>query len=461
MGQQDRDHEDEANANLGACACGCGGAIEAHRRELGSATSAGGYDGSEHHVDRLIETAVLRAMFPDGVARRAFLKAVGASVALAAIAEAFPLGTAKAIAQDTGGLEKTKLNIGYVPITCTVPILLAHAIGEYQKEGLEVTLARTPGWAIVRDKLNSAEFDASHLVLAMPMTMTLGVGSLPIKTYVSTVQNVNGNAITLHVKHKERRDPKTWKGFKFGIPHDHSMHAMLLRYYLAENGLDPDKDVELRVYPPPDSVANMAAGNLDGMLFAEPWGQRAVFEGIGFLHLLTRDIFPGHPCCTLSVTEKFIVENPKSYGAMFRAVVRATAFADKMENRAKVAELLAPPQYLNQPKTVLEQVLSGRFADGLGNVVNVEDRIGFQAFPYESTAVWLLTQLRRWNIIPTDVNYHELARTVFLSTDAIRRMRDMGLSPPPSPMIKHAILGKEFDPMKPEDYLKSFAIRRV
>jgi nitrate/nitrite transport system substrate-binding protein len=146
---------------------------------------------------------------------------------------------------------------------------------------------------------------------------------------------------------------------------------------------------------------------------------------------------------------------------MFRAVVRATAFADKMENRAKVADLLAPPQYLNQPKTVLEQVLSGRFADGLGNVVNVEDRIGFQAFPYESTAVWLLTQLRRWNIIPTDVNYHELARTVFLSTDAIRRMRDMGLSPPPSPMIKHAILGKEFDPMKPEDYLKSFAIRRV
>ena len=63
------------------------------------------------------------------------------------------------------------------------------------------------------------------------------------------------DALALHVKHKDRRDPRTWKGFKFGIPHDHSMHAMLLRYYLAEHGLDPDKDVELRVFPPPDSVA--------------------------------------------------------------------------------------------------------------------------------------------------------------------------------------------------------------
>jgi nitrate/nitrite transport system substrate-binding protein len=440
------------------CACGCGGSVAEHRRDLGAAMSHDAYGSSEHHIDRLVETAVLRSMFPDAMLRRGFLKAVGASATLAAIAEVFPLAASKAMAQQTANLEKTKLTVGFVPITCTVPILLAHAMGEYQKEGLEVNVARTPGWAIVRDKLNSGEYDASHLVLAMPLTMTLGVGSVPVKTFVSTVQNVNGNAITLHVKHKERRDPKTWVGFKFGIPHEHSMHAMLLRYYLAEHGLDADKDVELRVYAPPDSVANMAAGNLDGMLFAEPWGQRAVFEGVGFLHLLTRDIFPGHPCCTLAVTEKFIKENPNSYGAMFRAVVRATEFADK--NRAQVAELLAGPNYLNQPKTVLEQVLFGRYADGLGKIVTVEDRIGFKAFPYESTAVWLLTQLRRWNMIPADVNYHDLARTVFLSTDAAKRMRDMGITAP-SPSVKHTILGKEFDPSKPDEYLKSFAIRRT
>jgi nitrate/nitrite transport system substrate-binding protein len=440
------------------CACGCGGLTDDHHSDLAPRTPREAHDGAEHLIDRLVETAVVRAIVPDPVLRRSFLKVVGASTALAAIAEVFPLAASKAIAQQTARLEKTKLTVGFVPITCTVPILLAHAMGEYQKEGLDVTLTRTPGWAIVRDKLNSGEYDASHLVLAMPLTMTLGVGSVPLATFVSTVQNVNGNAITLHIKHKERRDPKSWSGFKFGIPHEHSMHAMLLRYYLAEHGLDADKDVELRVYAPPDSVANMAAGNLDGMLFAEPWGQRAVFEGVGFLHLLTRDIFPGHPCCTLAVTEKFIKENPNSYGAMFRAVVRATEFADK--NRAQVAELLAGANYLNQPKTVLEQVLLGRYADGLGRIVTVEDRIGFQAFPYQSTAVWLLTQLRRWNIIQSDINYHELARTVFLSTEAAKRMREMGIMPPPQ-SVKHTILGKEFDPDKPDDYLKSFAIRRV
>ncbi len=443
------------------CGCGCGDGTTEHSHATGHKADGNGSAGHETRVAQAVDQAVLQTLFPQPMGRRALLAAVGASTLMAAIADAFPLGTARALAQQTAPLEKTKLNVGFVPITCTVPILLAHAMGEYQKEGLEVNLARTPGWALVRDKLNSGEFDASHLVLGMPLTMTLGVGSQPTKTMVSTVQNVNGNAIVLHVKHKDKRDPKQWKGFKLGIPHEHSMHAMLLRYYLAEAGLDPDKDVELRVFPPPDSVANMAAGNLDGMLFAEPWGQRAVFEGVGFMHMLTKDIFPNHPCCTLAVTEKFVKENPNAYGAMFRAVVRATEFADKPANRAQVADLLAPANYLNQPKTVLEQVLLGRFADGLGGIVTVEDRIGFKAFPYQSTAIWLLTQLRRWNIVSGDIGYADVAKTVFLSTDAEKRLKDMGLPAPETAMMKHTILGKEFDPTQPEAYLKSFAIKRA
>lgn len=218
-------------------------------------------------LDRAVETAVLRGAFPDAPTRRGLLASVGAGTALAALADVFPLDAAKALAQEAAGpLEKTKLTIGYVPITCTIPILLAQAMGDYRREGLEVSLARTPGWALVRDKLASGEFDASHLVLGMPFTMTLGVGSTKIPTRVASVQNTNGNAITLAMRHKDRRDPKDWKGFKFGVPHEHSMHAMLLRHYLADNGVDPDRDVEIRVYPPPDSVANMASGNLDGML---------------------------------------------------------------------------------------------------------------------------------------------------------------------------------------------------
>jgi nitrate/nitrite transport system substrate-binding protein len=388
--------------------------------------------------------------------RRRFLGAAGA---VSVLGGAFPLATARALAQTaTGAPEKADLTVGFVPITCTVPLLLAQAMGEYKKEGLTVNLVRTPGWALVRDKMMSAEFDASHLVLALPLTMTMGVGTPPTATVVSSIQNINGNAIILHVKHKENRDPRNWKGFKLGIPHEHSMHAMLLRYYLADNGLDPDRDVELRVFAPPDSVANMASGNLDGMLFAEPWGQRAIFEGVGFMHMLTADIFPGHPCCTLSVTEQFITKNPNSYGALFRAVVRAAEFADKPENRTQVAELLAPAAYLNQPRTVLEQVLTGRFADGLGNVVNRPDRIGFKPLPDQSTAIWLLTQLRRWNIAPAGLDYQTVAAQVFRAADAASRMKAAGLpAPAPAP---HSILGKPFDPSAPEAYVASFPIRR-
>ena len=435
-----------------SCRCGCGTVQE------GAGFAC---DGFEARAERAVEESLLRAIVPDGLQRRMFLQAVGASTALAAIAEFLPLGTAKAIAQERGKPEKAKLTAGYVPITCTVPLLLADAMGEYQKEGLSVALMRTPGWALVRDKLINAEFDATHLVLGLPLTMSMGVGATATDTFVPTVQNINGNAIVLHVRHKEHRDPKTWKGFKLGIPHELSMHAMLLRYYLAEHGLDPDRDVELRVFPPPDSVANLASGNLDGMLFAEPWGQRAVFEGVGFIHALTRDIFEDHPCCVVSVTRKLVTEAPNSYGALFRALLRAGEFADKRENRAQVAEMLAPATYLNQPKTVLEQVLLGRYADGLGGIVDRPDRIGFQPFPYESTAIWLLTQFRRWNIVPADVDYAGVAKKVFLSTEAAARMRELGYQPPPSAMRKHTIMSKEFDPAKPQAYVESFAIRRT
>ncbi|WP_158811842.1 CmpA/NrtA family ABC transporter substrate-binding protein [Beijerinckia sp. L45] len=447
---------DEKPARL-SCICGCGSA-EMFACERTTTLPV----DLEVRIDRAIEASIFRAVFPSATTRRNLIASLGSSTLLAALAEALPIGIAQALAQSSvGPIEKTKLSVGFVPITCTVPLLLADAMGEFRKEGLEVSLQRTPSWALVRDKLISGEFDASHLVLGMPFTMTLGIGSSPVMTHVATVQNTNGSAITLAMKHRENRDPKNWKGFKFGIPHDHSIHAMLLRYYLAEHGLDPDRDVELRVYPPPDSVANMAAGNLDGLFFAEPWGQRAVFEGVGFIHLLSKDIFPDHPCCTLSVGNRFLSDSPNSFGAFIRAVVRATAFADKHENRQHVAELLAPANYLNQPRRVLEQVLLGHYADGLGKVVDAPGRIGFDPFPYESTAIWVLTQLRRWKIIPTDVDYKLVAERVLLSTGAAKAMADVGLPPPGSGMAKLSIMGREFDPTKPANYLQQFPIKRA
>ena len=144
-----------------------------------------------------------------------------------------------------------------------------------------------------------------------------------------------------------------------------------------------------------------------------------------------------------------------------RAVARAAAYADVYENRSEVAEMLAPKAYLNQPLPVLQQVLLGRYADGLGNVIERRDRIGFKSMPQESTGIWLLTQLKRWNIVPQDIDVAAVAREVFLATDARKRLKEIGLDAQPTSTGKHRIMGKEFDPAQPDAYQRSFAIRRT
>ena len=162
------------------------------------------------------------------------------------------------------------------------------------------------------------------------------------------VENINGQAITLAMKHKDKRDPKSWKGFKFAVPFDYSMHNYLLRYYVAEHGLDPDKDIQIRAVPPPEMVANLRADNIDGFLAPDPVNQRAVYDGVGFIHTLTKDIWEGHPCCAFAASKEFVTQYPNTYRALLKAIMEATAFATKPENRKQIAEAIAPGE-LPQP----------------------------------------------------------------------------------------------------------------
>jgi nitrate/nitrite transport system substrate-binding protein len=416
---------------------------------------------------RCVESAVMKGIFGTDMNRRAFLRAVGSTTALAAISQFIPLDKVKAaIADAKGPLEKKKLNVGFVPITCATPIIMAHPMGFYKKYGLDVDIIKTAGWAVSRDKSLSGEYDAAHMLTPMPLSITVGAGSLQRPWTMPAVENINGQAITLHNKHKDKNDPKMWKGFKFAVPFEYSMHNFLLRYYVAEHGLDPDKDIQIRVLPPPEMVANLRADNVDGYLSPDPFNQRAVYDGVGFLHKLTKDIWPGHPCCAFAASKAFIDNNPNTFLALFKSILDATAFASDKANRKDISAAIAPKNYLNQPVTVLEQVLTGRYADGLGNVKNVPDRIDFDPFPYHSMAVWILTQMKRWGYVKGDVQYKDVAEQVYLATDAKAVMSEMKLGgpygkPPETTYQKYTIMGKTFDPAKPEDYIKSFAIKRT
>ena len=440
--------------------CGCG--LHHTQAEHDAAEEASRLaSGGEALHARVVESAVMRALFPRDSERRRFLRAVGAGTALSAISTFFPLAAAKEAFAQSGEIEKQSVKIGFIPITCATPIIMSLPMGFYAKQGLNVDVIKTAGWAVIRDKTLNKEYDAAHMLSPMPLAITLGIGSNPIPYAVPAIENINGQAITLAMKHKDKRDPKLWKGFKFAVPFDYSIHNYLLRYYVAEHGLDPDKDIQIRAVPPPEMVANLRADNIDGFLGPDPFNQRAVYDGVGFIHVLTKELWEGHPCCAFAASKEFIKTAPNTYRALLKAIVDATAFAAKPENRKQIAEAIAPANFLNQPVTVVEQVLTGNYADGLGSVQKVPNRIDFDPFPWHSFAIWILTQMKRWGQLKGDVDYAKVAREVYLATDAAKYMKEAGMKPPATTLKKFAVMGKEFDPGKPDAYLAGFAIKRT
>jgi nitrate/nitrite transport system substrate-binding protein len=461
MSTFDNPFDPEVRLRRGGCSCGRHVSQIEHDRETQLQCQALAADETKRY-EGIVASAVMRAIFPKDATRRAFVKTLGASTALAALSQFFPLKTATELfAQGAGAIEKKDLKIGFIPITCATPIIMAHPMGFYSRHGLNVEVIKTAGWAVVRDKTLNKEYDAAHMLSPMPLAITLGVGSAAVPYAMPAVENINGQAITLAMKHKDKRDPKDWKGFKFAVPFDYSMHNYLLRYYVAEHGIDPDTDIQIRNVPPPDMVANLRADNIDGFLGPDPFNQRAVYDGVGFLHILSKEIWEGHPCCAFAASKEFISTMPNTYAALIRAIIDATAFASKAENRKQIAEAIAPANYLNQPLVVLEQVLTGTYADGLGNVKKDPNRVDFDPFPWESFAVWILTQMKRWGQIKGDVDYKTVAAQVFLATDAAKLMKEAGLTPPAATSKSFKVMGKEFDPATPDDYVKSFSIKRA
>ena len=299
MSTFDNPFDPKRRLNRSGCSCGRHADQVVHDREAAAQLQCAPVEREAQSEDQryqgVVASAVMRAVFPKDAARRAFLKSVGASTALAALSQFFPLKTATEAFAAGGPIEKKDLKVGFIPITCATPIIMAKPMGFYEKHGLNVDVIKTAGWAVIRDKTINKEYDAAHMLSPMPLAITMGAGSNPIPYTMPAVENINGQAITLAVKHKDKRDPKQWKGMKFAVPFDYSMHNYLLRYYVAELGIDPDQDIQIRAVPPPEMVANLRADNIDGFLAPDPVNQRAVYDGVGFIHILSKDIWDRHP----------------------------------------------------------------------------------------------------------------------------------------------------------------------
>lgn len=417
----------------------------------------------EEYFDRTMEQSVVAAVLQAaGPTRRQLLAGLGGAALVTLIGEVLPFDKLKAFAADpVGKPEKKDVVVGFIPITCGTPIIMAEPLGFYKKHGLNASVKRAAGWAMIRDWAVNKEVDAAHMLTPMPLAITLGAGSVPTPIYMPAVENINGQAITLHIKHKGVKTAADMKGFRFCVPFDFSMHNYLLRYFLAEGGVHPDKDVQIRVVPPPEMVANLKAGNVDGYLGPDPFNQRAVYENVGFIYKLSKEIWDRHPCCAFTVTKEFATTYPNTFLAMWRAIVDATHYASDPSHRKEIAAAIAPTNYLNQPVTVLEQVLTGTYADGLGAIKKEPNRIDFDPYPWHSMAIWIMTQMKRWGHLKGDVNYKAVAEQVYRAADCDRIAKELGYPTHQSTSMKHTIMGKVFDPDQADAYVKSFAINSM
>jgi nitrate/nitrite transport system substrate-binding protein len=207
--------------------CGCKTCADAHspassspstppsasRRADEAPAATGAPRDSEEMMDRVVESALVRGIFGHSdMHRRQFMKLVGGGTVAAALATLFPMDAIKAaVKEDLGPLEKTRLDVGFIPITCATPIIMAHPMGFYERYGLDVNVIKTAGWALIRDNSLNDNYDAAHMLSPMPLAMSLGAGSSRRAFITPAIENINGQAIVLHNDHQDKRDPAQWK----------------------------------------------------------------------------------------------------------------------------------------------------------------------------------------------------------------------------------------------------------
>ncbi|OLP18057.1 bacitracin ABC transporter ATP-binding protein [Leptolyngbya sp. 'hensonii'] len=377
------------------------------------------------------------------------------------------------------GLEKINLEIGFVPLSDCAPLVIAKEKGFFQQHGLEdVHLSREPSWKAIAEGVVSGRLDAAQMVAGMPIALTLGMkGNAPVPITSALVLSRNGNAITF-ARHLFESGVRTLADFKsllirtpdkihtLAAVHPAAMQNLLLRYWLASGGIDPDEDVSLTIIPPPQMVATLKAGSIDGFCAGEPWNTHAIQDQAGFVIATDLDLWAGHPEKVLGVREDWANEYPETHLALVKAMLEACEYCDDRRNREEVAELLSRPEYVGSSLAQIRPGLIDPYDRGTD--APPEYLLRFNQFFVDKTnfpdrveALWTMTQLARWDITPFPRNWVEVLERVRRLDVFGAAARDLGfpdIEPNRGPI--RFFDGVSFDPDDPIGYLKSLDIKR-
>jgi nitrate/nitrite transport system substrate-binding protein len=407
--------------------------------------------------------------------RRHFLRTTAAGTLLAGL----PSGWMGSVYADDSP-ESPNVRFGIIALTDCSPIVIAHEKGLFKKHGIQSSISKEASWAVIRDKLQTGDNQATHMLIGMPIASTMGLlGSAKKPMVFPWILNRNGQAITLKSEFlgKVQEDPKALKPFvekakALGEPMTFAMtfppgtHAMWLRYYLAAGGINPDKDVNLITIPPPQMVANMKVGKMDGFCVGEPWNARAVSDKIGFTAITTQKLWKDHPEKVCAFLAEYADKNPKTVKAVLKALHEASVWLDDLGNRPEQCDIVSKPSYVNCPKEVILGRLLGDYDLGDGRKYKDPFPMIFNQrncnYPQPKYVAWWLSQLRRWGMVTGVPDYAGIAAKVARPDLYEAAMKEMGVvhggrDDRPETLFD----GIPFDPAQPEAYAQAFAVKNL
>ena len=334
---------------------------------------------------------------------------------------------------------REKLVIGFVPIACASPLVAADALGAFEKQGLTVELRKYAGWADLWTAYATGTLDVAHMLSPMPLAIDAGATNASRPTELAFTQNTNGQALTLSTSYLDTvSQPADLAGMVLGIPFEYSVHALLLRDYLVAGGLDPVSDVELRLLRPPDMVAQLAVGAVDGFIGPEPFNQRALTTGSGRAFIPTRQMWENHPCCSVAIAKEI------DRGVRDRVVAalrEGAQFVDSPHHVHESASILAEEKYLNQKEELISPALAGSYTTWDGTDVVDPDMINFGGQTSATAITWMAAQIARW----------DLGGTALMMDDDVLLAATESVLPPEADRTTDPvdINGRIFDPQKP------------
>ncbi|UUX94144.1 CmpA/NrtA family ABC transporter substrate-binding protein [Aquabacterium sp. J223] len=403
--------------------------------------------------------------------RRTLIKAAAATGAAGMV----PGLQSAVYAQGSDKPEKEEVRIGFIPLTDCASVVMASVLGFDKKYGVKIVPTKEASWAGVRDKLVNGELDMAHVLWGLVYGVHLGVGGPKKDMAILMNLNHNGQAITLSKKLAEKGavdGPSLAKlmatdkrDYTFAQTFPTGTHAMWLYYWLATYGVNPMKEAKVITVPPPQMVANMRVGNMDGYCVGEPWGHRAIMDGIGVTGVTTQDIWKDHPEKALGTTGDFVKKHPNTCRAVMMAILEASKWIDAgLQNKLKMAETVADKAYVNTGVDAINQRILGRYQNGLGKTWDDPNHMkffndGLVNFPYLSDGMWFLTQHKRWGLLKDHPDYLAVAQQVNQVDLYKQAASAMKVSIPAPTRSSKLVDGTVWDGKDPAKYADGFKIK--